>query len=199
MKKSDANLFDIVLARDLSQRLTDRGDAPAGKQWLEDKSEYTRFPVTGPPKKAHIPAPKGLPIAPPVLDEDPELGPVPTEFVTWRDMLGWCREAADARAAFVLDADGFVVANMGEEPANGFDGMGAELVYSMDHLDRVDSYAGGVVSVDLQFKDRSVYGFRIRVGDAAQLVMGLICDGELRTEIKNWIIDVAHLNLAKLT
>jgi hypothetical protein len=29
--------------------------------------------------------------------------------------------------------------------------------------------------------------------------MGLICDGELRTDIKNWILDVAHLNLAKLT
>jgi hypothetical protein len=114
-------------------------------------------------------------------------------------MLGWCREAADARAAFILDTDGFVVANMGEEPVNGFDGMGAELVYSMDHLDRVDAHAGTILSVDLQFKDRSVYGFRIRITEAVQLVMGLICDGELRTDIKNWILDVAHLNLAKLT
>jgi len=199
MKKAGVNLYNIILAKDLSKRLTDRGDAPVRKQWMEDESEYTRFPSSGVPEKILASTPQAPPITLPTQPDEPELGPVPMEFVTWRDMLGWCREAADARAAFILDVDGFVVANMGEEPVNGFDGMGAELVYSMDHLDRVDAHAGTIISVDLQFKDRSVYGFRIRINEAVQLVMGLICDGELRTDIKNWILDVAYLNLAKLT
>ena len=195
MKKADANLYDIVLARDISQRLIDRSNDPVTRQWMADENEYTRFPLRSEP--ATSPATTQGQLPSPRLEVEQLPGPM--DFVTWGDLLGWCLDEIKGRAAFVLDSDGFVVANMGEEPINGFDGMGAELVYSMDHLDRVDGQAGSILSVEMEFKDRSVYGFRVTITEKVHLILGLICDESMQKKVKYRITETIFVNLSRLT
>lgn len=190
MKKSVENSYDIALARDLSCALTDRGAHPVPRPPVDDGVPYTRFPraVRGTAPVLPTPAADGAPDS-----------PLPDTFVTWGDLLTWCMEMSRARSAFVLDADGFVVAHLGEEPVNGFDGMGAELAYAMDFLGRVDERAGVLRSVSLEFGKRAIFGFRVMITESVQLVVGIVTAGPIPTEMKQTVLTVTTRNLLRMT
>jgi len=195
------NSFDLKLACDLSRRLTGMDTSSDRTEWMEDTQEYSRFPAAGVKQQDQEPAvtsrqepsPEAAPLQAPTEDffDAPE-------FVTWGDMLSWCMELSKARSAFVLDSDGFVIAYKGSEPTNGFEGAGAELVYSMDHFARVDPNAGDLKSVNLIFEGISIFGYRVRITEAMQLVVGIISDEPLTTQMKIRIADTTFQGLAKL-
>jgi hypothetical protein len=191
MKESAESSFDITLARELSCKLTGQEEAPVSRPHVEDTAEYVRFPRGAPAK------PQTAPAQPVAVKEETKPLP-PKQFVTWGDLLNWCMESTTATTAFVLDSDGFVVAHMGVEPINGFDGMGAELAYAMEHFSRVDQEAGGLRSVTLVFRERSLFGFHVRITDAVQLVVGLVTGSPVSTDLKERIVNTTILNLSKL-
>jgi hypothetical protein len=109
---------------------------------------------------------------------------VPLDMDSWEVLLAWGLELCQARAAFVVDPQGFVIASRGNVPADGFDGTGAELAYGMEQLDRVDPEAGALHGIELQFEGRKVFAVR---GEAASglYVLGFVGSRTLPEELKS--------------
>jgi hypothetical protein len=79
-----------------------------------------------------------------------------------------------SEAAFVVDSQGFIIASRGRVPSQGFEGTGAELICSVEQLERVDPDAGKLIWVDLDFDKRRVVGFVTPAQDSEYYVLGLI-------------------------
>ncbi len=81
------------------------------------------------------------------------------KFPGWEACLAWCLQATRAEAAFVVDSQGFIIASRGRVPGQGFEGAGAELVCSVEQLERIEPDAGRLQWVDLDFDKRRIVGF----------------------------------------
>lgn len=178
---------DLRLARTLSRRV--RGREPRSLGTAASGSigaGYTRF----------APDVEGMePPSPPRSIQPEEIGSgevagrqqaapaVPLDMDSWEVLLAWSLELCQARAAFVVDPQGFVIASRGNIPTDGFDGTGAELAYGMEQLDRVDPEAGTLHGIELQFEGRKVFAVR---GEAAggSYVLGFVGSRTLPEDLK---------------
>ncbi len=120
------------------------------------------------------------------------------DFDNWEDILAWCMSLSRAETGFVVDSQGFVIASRGRIPALGIEGAGAELVCSIDQLERIDPDAGKLLSVEMEFDKRRLAGFVAVSGEQNDYVVGLIAAEPLNTSLKHKILQQITHNLPHL-
>ena len=96
------------------------------------------------------------------------------KFTDWESCIAWCIGITRAEAAFVVDSQGFIIATRGRIPGHGFECTGAEMIYAMDQLERIDPEAGKLLWIDLDFNKRRLVGFVTPMEDAAYFIVGLV-------------------------
>jgi hypothetical protein len=99
------------------------------------------------------------------------LAPPKQAFTTWDDVLVWYQASIGAEASFVVDSQGFVIATRGHAPNEGFDGMGAELCFSVEQLHRVDPLAGELTWVELEFARRRIVVLRVQASPESEAMI----------------------------
>lgn len=123
----------------------------------------------------------------------------PQKFTSWESCIAWCMSMIRAEAAFVVDSQGFIIASRGRVPGQGFEGAGAELVCSVDQLERVAPDAGKLLWVDLDFDKRRVVAFITPTEASEYYVVGFIAPdasfSSLKQHLASQIIDnLPHLD-----
>lgn len=183
MRRCSVNSSDLAQARELSALLASRAWPPAPAQ-----------PPTvqpGPPVPAAAPSPP--PAAEPAEVSAVDLHAPPLELESWEVFLAWSLELCRARAGFVVDPQGFVVATRGNVPANQFEGLGAEMAYAMEQLNRIDSEAGSLLTIELQFTSRRLVAVRADRGEGGSFVIGFVGARPLGDEVRGAILrQLAH-------
>lgn len=116
-----------------------------------------------------------------------EVLPVP-ELTCWEDFLAWCAPLTRAEAAFVVDSQGFIIANRGRIPEEGFDGAGAEMICSVEQLQRIAPDAGEVSCIDIDFDKRRIIGFVTTSEQTVQYAVVLVAPGLFASDLKGRII-----------
>lgn len=172
MKRCSVNSYDLGRAGDLTRQLRRPGSA--------GQAPVLREP---PRLQAQPPATQPVPPPGPVVD----LHAPPLELESWEVFLAWSLELCRARAGFVVDPQGFVVATRGNVPTDHFDGLGAELAYAMEQLDRIDAEAGSLLSIELQFASRRLMAMRVSKESAGSFVVGYVGSRPLGDEIRTAI------------
>jgi hypothetical protein len=123
----------------------------------------------------------------------------PQNFTSWESCIAWCMSTIRAEAAFVVDSQGFIIASRGRVPSQGFEGTGAELVCSVEQLERVAPDAGKLLWVDLDFDKRRVVAFITPSESSEYFVVGFIAPDHafhsFKQHVTNQIIDnLPHLD-----
>ncbi len=119
-------------------------------------------------------------------------------FDSWESILAWCISASKSEAGFVVDSQGFIIANRGRLPSYGFEGVGAELVCSIDQLERIDPDAGKLSIVEMEFDKKRLIGFVAGNVDKNCFVVGLMAPENLLPQVKQGIIQQIFHNLPNL-
>ncbi len=166
MRRSNVSSSDMERARALSLRLA---AGAAVREETPDTGAYVRFRPPDGPRVTHAPRPAAV-----EPDQDLLLAHLPLELPTWDSFLAWSLELCRARAAFVVDPQGFVIARRGNVPDDGFEGTGAELCYAMSELQRVDPGAGALLAIDLHFEGRKVVAVRAEEQGIGSFVLGFV-------------------------
>ena len=120
------------------------------------------------------------------------------DFESWEGIIAWCMSISRAETGFVVDSQGFVIASRGRIPSQGIEGTGAELVCSIEQLERIDPSAGRLLSVEIEFDNRRLVGFVANSGENNNYVAGLIAPEPLNTTIKQKIVQQILHNLPHL-
>lgn len=172
MRRCSVNSSDLARARELSRLLA---------------ALSARQPTTGAPAAARVSgavAPARVPIASAEPSVAVDLHAAPFDFESWEIFLAWGLELCRARAAFVVDPQGFVVATRGNVPADHFEGLGAELAYAMEQLDRIDLESGSLLTLELQFVSRRLLAVRVAREGASSFVVGFVGSKPLADEVR---------------
>lgn len=181
MRRCSVNSSDLARARELSLLLAQ----PGLRQRIEPLPQVVRVPV-------HVEAASAVtsrPEPPPVVD----LHAAPLELESWETFLAWSLELCRARAGFVVDPQGFVVATRGNVPANQFEGLGAEMAYAMEQLDRIDAESGSLLTLELQFASRRLLAVRVARNGSGSFVIGFVGARPLTDEVRAAIMrQLAH-------
>ncbi len=172
---------DLAEAGRLSRRLV--GEAPRSVTTSggdQDGQPYLRFrPQEGPETPPATPPPLRLPV------ESPELA-------SWQELLTWAVGICGAKAAFVVDAQGFIIADTGDPIAESFRGAGADLGFATEQLTRFDDDSGQLQSVELQYENCHLVVVRVE-GDDSYLIT-LVSPTAMSREFKITILQQAtHL------
>lgn len=136
------NSFDLRQARELTLRLTG-SDRPC-RTVAPQQGEYLKFRVA-------------------IRNEAPRAEEPLGEIGSWEMAMEWVYGFCGADAAFVVDGNGFVVACAGPEPSEGFEGIGAELCYHLEQLDRLDARSSRIRAANLDYPQRYIFAFRAPV------------------------------------
>lgn len=95
-------------------------------------------------------------------------------FTSWEECIAWCMSLTRAEAVFVADSQGFIIASRGRIPGQGFEAAGAELICSIEQLERIAPDAGTLLWLDLDFDKCRVVGFITPPVAAEYYVVGMI-------------------------
>ncbi len=172
MTDRNASSYDLLDAQKILATLLPKTRDAARKPEIVEAHGYVRLKTKALPVKQ-----ESLPEVPrsSVPDSAPGASiPLPEKFNSWEDCIAWCMKILGAEAAFVVDSQGFIIATRGRVPAHGFECTGAELVYSMDQLERIDTEAGKLSWIDLDYDKHRLVGF-VTPGDATEyFIVGMI-------------------------
>jgi len=178
MKDHGASFSDIERAREISRRITGTPQTqPAGPS-EPGAQAYVPFSLSFGVGSAPVVSTPAAPTK--VADAAAMVQPVDYEsisFESWESLLHWCREELDAESAFVVDPQGFVISLDGRLAEDGFEGIGAELSYSMEHLARITAAPGPLKWADFEFQGLRVLAVRVVVSEGAMMVFGFIAPG----------------------
>jgi hypothetical protein len=172
MKDRSVSSYDLKQAQQILKNL-----APSSGAEIRDEkgsiaaAEYVRLSLEAPPRTPAVQV--DTTAAPPPETHAPE-EIAPQRFSSWENCISWCMSLTRSEAAFVVDSQGFIIASRGRVPGHGFEGTGAELICSVEQLERVDPDAGKLLWVDLDFDKRRVVGFVTPAQNADYYVLGLI-------------------------
>jgi hypothetical protein len=119
-------------------------------------------------------------------------------FDSWESIIAWCMNLSRAEAGFVVDSQGFVIASRGRLPNQGVEGPGAELVCSIEQLERIEPEAGKLLSVEMEFDKKRMLGFVAGTGGSNCYVIGLISPESVSSAGKQAIIRQIMHNLPNL-
>ena len=152
---------DVDIARVLSRRLSGL-DTGSG---LSDPgaSPYLRFAPA---------APDALPSG--TAGEAPADEAL-NDFTRWDEFLAWSLNKVRSSAAFAGRSSRLLSsARAATFPEDGFEGTGAELSYVMSQADVLKPEMGELRSVELEYADRRVAGFRVESADAKGFLIAFI-------------------------
>lgn len=174
---SDRNerFSDLELARALSRQLrapTGVGE-PAGKagKLVEPRPHYIRFDGQ-----------KLVPDAAALFgDRGPKARFGPD---TWNALLDGALSAADAETAFLMDAQGLVVACRGRRPAEEVEGIGARLLLTLDHAEQMASSSAPTRSVLVELSGSWLAGIRVKSKGGPVLTVCVLGPTPLTTEAR---------------
>lgn len=171
MRRCSVNSYDLSRARELSRLL------------VHGAPELRLVPPVRAVVAAAAPEPSPVAVA---VDRSPEidLHAPAMDFESWEVLLAWSLELCRARGGFVVDPQGFVVATRGNVPANQFEGLGAELAYAMEQLDRIDPDAGDLETLELQFSSRRLLAVRAHREGSHSFVVGFVGARPLTDEVR---------------
>jgi hypothetical protein len=123
---------------------------------------------------------------------------LPQKFTSWESCIAWCMSTIRAEAAFVVDSQGFIIASRGRVPSQGFEGTGAELVCSVDQLERVAPDAGKLFWIDLDFDKRRVVAFITPSESSEYYVLGFVAPDASFHSLKHYLTNQIISNLPNL-
>jgi hypothetical protein len=196
MNESSANSYDLQQAQQLLNLLVPRpGTAPNEKPVQLETPNYSRLSSSNIPKNVQQMDKRdyGAEVA---AKEEPELAP--QKFDSWESCIAWCMSSTRAEAAFVVDSQGFVIANRGRVPSQGFEGAGAELICSIEQLERIAPDAGSIMCVDIDFDKRKIIGFVATSEKSELYVVGLVAPEPLQFGVKQKLTQQIVDNLSNL-
>jgi hypothetical protein len=196
MKDRSVNSYDLKQAQQILSSL-DSIPAPShGTAVSQETPDYVRLSMESLPRKS---APvTALPADMPKETSSAPIDMKPQKFTNWEGCLGWCIGLTRAEAAFVVDSQGFIIASRGRVPGYGFEGTGAEMVCSVDQLERIAPDAGKLMWVDLDFDKRRIVGFVTPSQDSQYYVIGFIAPEPAYHSIKHYITTQVIENLPNL-
>ncbi len=196
MNEHKENSFDLLQAQQLLNILLPRTGSASKEQPLQlEAPNYSSLAAVDLPQRVRqtVAVPEEAKAA---VSEEPE--PAPQKFDSWENCIAWCMSATRAEAAFVVDSQGFVIASRGRIPSQGFEGAGAEMICSIEQLERIAPDAGKVLCVDMDFDKRRIVGFVASAEETAPYVVGLVAPEPLRFETKHRITQQIVENLPNL-
>ena len=196
MNDQSAHSYDLLQAQILLNRLLPRSAETVREVAKHpDAPNYSSLSVVSTPARDEGRADsEGAPGA--ANRDEPDLQP--ENFDSWETCIAWCMSLTRAEAAFVVDPQGFVIASRGRIPSQGFEGAGAELVCSIEQIERVAPDAGKILCIDVDFDKRKIVGFVAASDNATPYVVGLVAPEPLRIEAKQKITQQIVNNLPNL-
>jgi hypothetical protein len=193
MRSPSARSYDIEAAGKLSRRLA--GEEQPQERVSRVPPRYVRFRA-GQQLVSATEAPL------PVLEEktDPALPSLPLDALdTWDKLLAWSSDIGRASAAFVVDSQGFVVATRGDAASNGFVGVGADLCYAIEQLDRIEPEAGNLRSVDIEFSGQRMTALKVDNDEGQMVIISFVAPIPMSDDIKRAIHTQAEATLPLVT
>lgn len=173
MKDRSVNSYDLTEAQKILTSLApSTGTASQEKSVSASTPGYLRLSKEFLPQKVSRAAVPSLEDSMDTAAEKENLQP--QKFTSWESCIAWCMSILRADAAFVVDSQGFIIASRGRVPSHGFEGTGAELVCSVEQLERVEPDAGKLLWVDLDYDKRRVAAFVTPSENADFFVLGFI-------------------------
>ncbi len=106
----------------------------------------------------HFPPPSPRDVLQPV--SEPRRTLRPPSFDTWELLLTWMVDIARAKAGFAVNSEGFVIATAGEDHAQSWDGLGADLCLAFDEMGKTAPQGSTLRSLCLQFDKHWLVGIR---------------------------------------
>lgn len=101
----------------------------------------------------------------------------------WDALLRWVCAAYRAHSAFLIDGQGLLVARAGQLDRERAEGVGAGMVFAMEHADRMsDGVATRSIVVD--FGEHVATSLRARAQDGRQFALGVPAAGPLPLEAR---------------
>jgi hypothetical protein len=185
MTDRNASSYDLQDAKLILAALLPKKRDTNKKEETRETSGYVRLVSKALPR-AQAPLPPD-----PVSDgkEKASEAPLatPEKFTAWEDCIAWCMQAMRAESAFVVDSQGFIIATRGRVPSHGFECTGAELVYSMDQLERIDPEAGKLYWIDLDYDKHRLVGFVTPAEDMEYFIVGMVAPDPSYNSLKHTI------------
>jgi hypothetical protein len=173
MKDHNVNSYNLLYAQQILATLVPKKQSGPAHRPQSEPQNFVRLTQQKRALPAELPA-----AAPnPTGSEDCQemvVTPPQQNFTDWESCIAWCIGITRAEAAFVVDSQGFIIATRGRIPGHGFECTGAEMIYAMDQLERIDPEAGNLLWIDLDFNKRRLVGFVTPMEDAAYFIVGLV-------------------------
>jgi hypothetical protein len=196
MNENSANSYDLHQAQQLLSLLAARPGTPAKEMPANlDVPNYSSLSAGNLSQHVRKTDTREV-VAEVTAKEEPEL--VLQKFDNWEACITWCMSATKAEAAFAVDSQGFVIASRGRIPSQGFEGAGAELICSIEQLERIAPDAGNISCIDMDFDKRRIVGFVASSEKIPLYVVGLVAPEPLRIEAKQKIMQQIVNNLPNL-
>lgn len=165
---------DLELARALSRRLrSPRGEPPA--KHAEPSPRYVRF-------EARKAAPESVFGAFASTSS-------PFGADVWNHLLDGCLATADAQSAFLIDAQGLVVATRGALSAEAAESIGARLMVALDQSAQLlQPGAPSVAALEMELG--WLTGLRSSDNRSRSLTLGIVAQGPLGRDIREAVLSL---------
>lgn len=172
MKDRNANSYNLVYAQQILSTLAPRKQAERTANFRQEARSFVRLSAQNKNDTTaqRLPATTVEASAP----NTPTATAPPQAFADWESCIAWCMGITRAESAFVVDSQGFIIAMRGRIPGHGFECTGAELIYAMDQLERIDPEAGKLLWIDLDFNKRRLVGFVTPGENTEYFIVGLV-------------------------
>jgi len=115
-----------------------------------------------------------------------------TSFESWESLLAWAIDICHASIGFVVNSEGFVIANWGDAESTRVDGLGADLCLALDELERTDPGGGRLQTVCLRFEMHWVIALRTSHGESSAFTVGLISNVLLIEQLNDVLDAIAN-------
>lgn len=149
--RSAGSSDDLELARRISRRLRGQSTLPSQGR---NAPQYIRFSAESFVRLA---------------EPQNTFGPA-----VWNEMLDRVNRESGSEVAFVMDAQGLVVASRGAMDASLIEGVGARLLIAFEQADQMSELGGGSQSIAIEIGKRWLTGFRVRRGEGQVLTVGVL-------------------------
>jgi len=177
MKDRNVNSYDLKQAQQILSALAPAAVTVARKKAaVQAQAAFLKFPqrpMQAPSGSVSVTCPTTA------AAQAEQLAP-PETIRTWDDCIRWCLEATRSHAAFVVDSQGFIIASQGLIPEAGFECTGAEMICSLEQLERIDPEAGKLLWIDLDYGQRRIAGLVTPSNTAEYFIVGLVSPDSFR-------------------
>jgi hypothetical protein len=196
MSDHSANLYDLSQAQQILHVLRQNSDTASKEQPVQINA-----PAYSTISKSHLlkrnkPGVTAEEISPRQDDEKLEEGP--QTFDSWENCIAWCMSYTRSEAAFAVDSQGFVIACRGRIPSHGFEGSGAELICSIEQLERISPDSGRLSCIDMDFDKKRIIGIVAASESSDFFVVGLVSPEPVTTSSKQRIVQQIIRNLPNM-